>query len=448
MRFVRKKREPEIGKHVAAVFTIFLLLFLFGVQSREGKEATPFIHGDLDVLLSREDPLYIVVTGEARFSVERTWRFGRYTVAKVKPDRMAKTLVQQLLHSKQVLSIYPEMTFVHPDVQTVEYRLVGFDVKTAVHNPSGQWCGRGVTVAIIDTGVDYLHPDLVHSISVLVSTVVLTRDGRPLTWIVGVNGSLNAAWAFEQMLKQQLGAYAWMDDDGHGTHVSGIIASRSAEYPGLSPCVQLIMVKAFLRGAASMDTIMDALQWVYDNVERFGIRVLSISWGAAIPSDGRDPLSIACDAIADKGVLVFAAAGNEGNVPNTILAPAAARKVYAVGAWDGYIGKIAPFSSLGPTVDGRMKPDIYAAGVLVVSTKSRYASLGIAVGDKYAALSGTSMAAPAAAACAANFIEMFKSWNKRLPSRADWEAYLITNSMRLNPFFKDFITGWGLVRCP
>ncbi|MEM1759323.1 MAG: hypothetical protein QXU26_01250, partial [Thermofilaceae archaeon] len=66
MRFVRKKREPEIGKHVAAVFTIFLLLFLFGVQSREGKEATPFIHGDLDVLLSREDPLYIVVTGEAR----------------------------------------------------------------------------------------------------------------------------------------------------------------------------------------------------------------------------------------------------------------------------------------------------------------------------------------------------------------------------------------------
>lgn len=425
-----------------------LMLLLFGMlllQQTSLRHSSPFIHTEVLKLMREggEGPVFIVSETLPAVQAERIWRFGRYYIAKayLRAEEMKK-----LLHTN-VLSIYPEMVLAHPDALS-SYQLLGFDVKTVVHQPSGQWCGRDVSIAIIDTGVDYLHPDLVHAIHVLVSVTVLTKEGKPIIWINGVNGSLDAAWALDQYIFRNYGVYAWMDEDGHGTHVTGIIASRSEKYPGLASCSRIIMVKAFSGEGGRLQDALNALEWVYNNVETFGIRVLSISWGAAVPSDGRDPLSIACDAIAEKGVLVFAAAGNNGNLPNTILAPAAARLVYAVGAWDGYTGKIAPFSSLGPTVDGRMKPDIYAVGVLVVSTRSRLSSVGIAVGEKYAALSGTSMAAPAAAACAANFIEMFKSWNKRYPTRSDWEVFLFMNSKRFNPFFKDFVTGWGVVSCP
>lgn len=440
-RFVKKRGKPPAPALLLPLL-LLLLLPLLHPPSLEPANA-PFIHPSVPLLLETGPATVFVVATDLPpgLSIKQVWRFGKMLVAEAEVRSM-----QQLLQPG-VVSVYPEAAVTHPDVASMQ-PLAGFDVKLKVHEPSGLWCGRNVTVAVIDTGVDYLHPDLSHAIRVLVSTVVVTKKGSPLTWIVGVNGSLQEAWYYDSWIKENTGTYAWMDVNGHGTHVAGIIASRSDEYPGLAPCVNLIVVKAFDGGAGGFKQVLSALEWIYHNAELYGIRVLSLSWGAAVPSDGRDPLSVACDEISRKNVLVFAAAGNMGNVPNTILAPAAAHMVYAVGAWDGYQQKIAPFSSLGPTVDGRMKPDIYAAGVMVVSTRSRFSAVGIAVGDRYAALSGTSMAAPAAAACAASFIEMYTAWKGHPPSRREWESYLLFNSRRFNPLFKDFVTGLGLVKCP
>ncbi|RLF63147.1 MAG: hypothetical protein DRN30_06985, partial [Thermoplasmata archaeon] len=153
--------------------------------------------------------------------------------------------------------------------------------------------------------------------------------------------------------------------------------------------------------------------------------------------------------VEKKGVWVFAAAGNEGNLPTTIVVPAVARRAFAVGAWDPYYDRVAPFSSLGPTVDMRMKPDLVAAGVMVVSCRSQYADFPdeYEVGRYYVALSGTSMATPAAAAVAADFVEYFRYWHGRDPTINEFIQWLEHSARHINAV-KDFVTGWGIPLAP
>ena len=241
----------------------------------------------------------------------------------------------------------------------------------------------------------------------------------------------------------------------HNTHVAGIIAGRgwasNGAYVGIAPCTELVIIKAFNKnGEASLDVCLSAIEWVWNNTERYGIKILSLSWGAAFASDGNDPLSLAVDELVEKkGVWVFAAVGNEGNYPTTVVVPAVAKDAFAVGAWDPYYDKVAPFSSLGPTIDLRMKPDFMGAGVMIVSCKSAYADFPdeYEVGDYYVALSGTSMSTPAVAGVAADFIEYFRYWHHRDPAINDFLRYVEDNGRHID-FVKDFITGWGIPIAP
>jgi Subtilase family. len=119
---------------------------------------------------------------------------------------------------------------------------------------------------------------------------------------------------------------------------------------GLAPGSNLIMIKAFFgNGTSSLSYVLTALQWVYNNSDRYNIKVLSLSWGAIQPPN--NPLNTAIEQIESKGVIVVASAGNFGNIPGDVAYPASSPGVIAVSGFDCYTGQIANFSSIGPTYD-------------------------------------------------------------------------------------------------
>jgi len=221
--------------------------------------------------------------------------------------------------------------------------------------------GIGVTIAVIDSGIDDSHPDLV-------GKVISRRDFTP----------------------EDDG----LDRCGHGTHCAGIIAGSGAasggSIAGIAPNVTLISAKVLDgNGSGRLSDLLLGLKWAHDQ----GADVISMSLGAPGSTDGQSIVSRACTALVERGIIVCVSAGNDGPGPATITIPADARGAVAVGAVDKS-GRVAGFSSRGPTDDPEAtgpKPDVVAPGVTITSCRSRH-SPGVA-GD-YVAFSGTSMANP------------------------------------------------------
>lgn len=168
------------------------------------------------------------------------------------------------------------------------------------------------------------------------------------------------------------------DESGHGTHMTSIIAQsglattkEGGSYRGVAPNVDLISVKAFeANGQGDFLNIIRGLQWVHDNRSRYDIRVLNLSF-AARPRwpYWLDPINQAVMRLWQSGIVVVAAAGNEGPDSMTIGSPGNLPYIITVGSvtdsWttdtrnDDYI---PDFSSRGPTPSGHIKPDIVAPG--------------------------------------------------------------------------------------
>jgi len=266
------------------------------------------------------------------------------------------------------------------------------------------YTGAGVGVAIIDSGITTWHDDLTNKTSKLypygnqrVSKFVDFVNGRPLPY----------------------------DDNGHGSHVAGIIGGNGydsqGEKTGIAPGANLVSLKVLdQNGQGTISNIIAALGWVAANASQYNIRVVNMSVGARImESYWTDPLTLATKALTDRGIVVVAAAGNNGKNAlgqlqwGGINAPANAPWVLTVGA-SSTMGtltrnddEMASFSSSGPTAhDFDAKPDLVAPGTGTISlavpgstfyaTKALYLLTGkLPLGSKpYLALSGTSMAAP------------------------------------------------------
>lgn len=220
--------------------------------------------------------------------------------------------------------------------------------------------GEGVSIAIVDTGLDSAHPDFEGRIA---DVVDLTGEG--------------------------LG-----DGNGHGTHCAGIAAGSGAasgrRYRGVAPAATLYSAKVLkASGDGMMSDVMAGIEWAQSQ----GARVISLSLGNTGPSDGNDLLSITCDAAVEQGCVVVVAAGNDGPLARTIGSPGASRRAITVGASNDQ-DAIANFSSRGPTSDGRQKPDLVAPGVEIIAARAKGTSIGPAVNEWYASASGTSMATP------------------------------------------------------
>jgi serine protease AprX len=247
--------------------------------------------------------------------------------------------------------------------------------------------GAGVEVCVVDTGVDPNHEQL---------------DGKlPIAFFDAVGG--------------QPSPY---DDNGHGTHVAAIATGDStggpnaATFGGVAPGAPLSAAKVLnSAGSGTLAQVMSGIDWC---AARESVRVISMSLGTAAPSDGQDGVSQAVNAAVAAGKVVVVAAGNAGDVPMTIGSPAAAAGAITVGAvaeWSAPPGAsnhsdgvyLAPFSSRGPTLDGRTKPDIASPGVSVMSADN-----GTTAG--YVTGSGTSMATPFVSGAVALALEASPGW--------------------------------------
>lgn len=242
--------------------------------------------------------------------------------------------------------------------------------------------GSGITIGIIDTGIDASHPDL---------------QGKVIGWVDYVNGRSSP-----------------YDDNGHGTHVASIAAGTGAasngKYKGMAPGAKLVGIKVLSgEGSGSISDIIAGVDWAVKNKDKYGIRVINLSLGSSQSSDGTDSLSQAVNAAWDAGIVVCVAAGNSGPDKYTVGSPAAASKVITVGAVDKY-DVITDFSSRGPTADGRLKPEVVAPGNWIIAARASGTSMGQPINDYYTAAPGTSMATPHVAGISALILQAHPDW--------------------------------------
>ena len=225
--------------------------------------------------------------------------------------------------------------------------------------------GRPAAVAVIDTGVA-LHPDLLF----------------PKNRIRG----------FCDLIHGKTEPY---DDDGHGTHIAGILSGLASDHNLWSP--DIVAIKALDgEGNGTASDILAAMQWTVNHRRHFNIRVVNLSLGvSADHEDDSDPLIRGVEALTRFGLCVVAAAGNSGPKPHTISSPGISPYAITVGAHDG--SHVASFSSRGPTPQGLVKPDLVAPGVDILSLANDSAG--------YIRQSGTSMAAPFVSRAAAGLCQ-------------------------------------------
>jgi serine protease AprX len=257
--------------------------------------------------------------------------------------------------------------------------------------------GSGVTVAVLDTGIDNL-PDFSGR---LVGGVDLTGENNP-----------------------------FQDDYGHGTFVAGLIAgngaSSSGQYSGEAPRANLVSIKvAGASGTTDLVKLILGLQWAVDHRTSYGIKVLNMSLGyQPTTSTVLNPLDQAVQAVWGSGIAVVTSAGNAGPFNGTILSPGDDPLVITVGALDDMASpsvsgdEMTDFSSTGPTSpDGWVKPDLVTSGRSVVSL----AAPGSTVYD----------ANPSARVGSANFVGSGTSFSAAITSGA--AALVLADNPGLSP---------------
>jgi serine protease AprX len=256
--------------------------------------------------------------------------------------------------------------------------------------------GKGVTIVVMDTGI-YPHRDL---------------QGR----IAG----------FVDFINQRTAPY---DDNGHGTHCAGDAAgngmSSGGRYKGAAPEADVIGIKVLdSTGAGSLETVMQGMEWCIryneNPANRRKIDIISLSLGSPAQwygNENSDPVVQYAEAAWNSGIVVCAAAGNEGPDRRTISSPGISDQIITVGALDDRNTSqvrsdddVAVFSSRGPTPYGITKPDLLVPGVNIISLRSPNSYLDRAqkssrVGSSYFVMSGTSMATPICAGIAALMLQ-------------------------------------------
>jgi serine protease AprX len=256
--------------------------------------------------------------------------------------------------------------------------------------------GQGITVAVVDSGIAE-HPDFqTNGVSRILTSINFSS----------ISPDAN-------------------DENGHGTHVAGIIAGDGSdaggEYMGIAPKVNLLNVKVSnFQGMSYTSDLLNALEWIYNNKDVYNIRVVNLSLNSSVPEPYHvSPIDAAVEILWFNGIVVVVSAGNNGvgAEPVTLYPPANDPFVITVGAADdrGTLGisddAVPNFSAYGTTEDGFTKPDIVAPGRYIISALSGMNALlnvehpNHYVGPTYFRMSGTSMAAPMVAGAAALLLQ-------------------------------------------
>jgi len=251
--------------------------------------------------------------------------------------------------------------------------------------------GRGVTVALMDTGIAQ-HPDLEGSV---IARLDFVNDGATL-----------------------------LDPSGHGTFVAGLIAAHGRTFSGVAPDAKLVSLRVLgQNGKGTMHAVLAAFDWLLRNRAAMDIKVLNLSFGAPQRSSyHRELLAGVVESAWFAGVTVVAAAGNDGPAQGTVAMPGADPFVITVGSFADQ-GTLATnddresiFSSRGPTRDGFAKPDVLAPGEHIVSLRVPGTALDREATDTapagpYARLTGTSASTAMATGAAADVLEAHRAYS-------------------------------------
>ncbi|GAA4719676.1 S8 family peptidase [Phytohabitans rumicis] len=233
--------------------------------------------------------------------------------------------------------------------------------------------GAGVTVAVLDTGIDATHPDFAGKIV----------EARNFTDAADTDDTL-----------------------GHGTHVASTVVGSGAKsggrYRGVAPGASLLVGKVCPDRSCPESAILAGLEWAAPRA-----KVINLSLGGP-DTAGDDPLEAAVNRLtAQTGVLVVAAAGNDGR-DTYVGSPATADAALAVGAVDKQ-DNLASFSNRGPRLDGAVKPDVSAPGVGIVAALAKNSAYPT-YEPGYTQLNGTSMATPHVTGAAALLAQQHPEW--------------------------------------
>ncbi|HEX6290536.1 MAG TPA: S8 family serine peptidase [Herpetosiphonaceae bacterium] len=260
--------------------------------------------------------------------------------------------------------------------------------------------GEGVGIAVLDTGIDGLHPDLQYGPKTVENVKFLGLQyaaGQDLDTL-----NLPVAYVEDQRNTDTTG--------GHGTHVAGIIGASGAAsggyYQGVAPRSNLIGLG--VGDTIEIFTALAGFDWAIEHKEQYNIRVVNCSWGNIIPGfDPNNPVNVATRRVHDAGITVVFASGNSGSNTDTLNTYSVAPWVIGVAAGDKDGRNVSFFSSRGIPGSDLYHPTLTAPGYLIASDR---AVTGVATSGPstptdpafiapqhlpyYTVASGSSMAAP------------------------------------------------------
>lgn len=271
------------------------------------------------------------------------------------------------------LSENPEVKFITLDFKASLCLKNSYDVLNINSGRKFNLTGKNVGIGIIDTGV-FPHPEL--------------QERR------------NAISFFSDLINGYLKPY---DDNGHGTFISGCIASQG-EYPGIAPDSSLYMIKAFdSSGNGFMSDIIKGIDILITSRQKYNLRIICLPFEFPYLSETSiAPLIEIIKKAIELNILVMACSGNLGSKPYTIYPPGSIKDVITVGGADCNSCdlnniRVSGFSGRGPLLNGTSKPDIIApcANITSLSSNTSYIP-GIrktpTFDNKYRSASGTSIA--------------------------------------------------------
>ncbi|HEX8890725.1 MAG TPA: S8 family serine peptidase [Pyrinomonadaceae bacterium] len=317
----------------------------------------------------------------------------------------SKRQLIQISHLRSVRSIYGNRTLqsnLDPYLAMTGTDRVRRDADLTRKNVGLPVSGRGVTVAVLDTGVDGTHSDLSGRVVQNVKLADTQSVSVGFTEPIGVENLPTTDQAY-----------------GHGTFVAGLIAGNGArsggKYAGVAPGANVVGLSA---GDLNLSYVLSGFDYLLSHPQ-LNVRVVNCSFSANTVFDLNDPVNIATKILTDRGVNIVFSAGNTGSAAHTLNPYAVAPWVVSVGATDQY-GQLADFSSRGDFGSTLFHPTIVAPGVSVVSLRATSLNVtgtsGLIGADSsrlspselpfYTTASGTSFSAPQVAGTIALMLEV------------------------------------------
>jgi serine protease AprX len=331
----------------------------------------------------------------------------RYRVLPMIAVTTTKSQLVAISHLSAVRSIYSNRTL-NWNLEPAARNITGVDRarrdNDLTHANNGlSVSGRGVTVAVLDTGVDGTHADLAGRVVQNVKLADTQSLGAGFNYPVAAPNIPNTDQAY-----------------GHGTFVAGIIAGSGQQsggkYAGVAPNANIVGLSA---GDATLLFILSGFDYLLANASAINVRVVNCSFSANTVFDVNDPVNVATRMLTDNGINVVFSAGNTGPGTDSLNPYSVAPWVISAGATDDQ-GRLASFSSRGEFGSSLFRPTLVAPGVNTVSLRASTlatvttidgmggndTSLSASEVPYYTTGSGTSFSAPQIAGTIALMLEM------------------------------------------